>query len=192
MAINYWELEDEELISLIKVGDDNAFSLLYARYSTLLFRHAISMLKDEEEAKDAIQNVFTSLWESRAELEIRVSVAGYLYATTRHAVLKILQYGKRSEEFITKLIQVSETQESTADSEVQIKELEEIIEAEIAKLPQKMREVFLLSRKHHLTHREIAQKLNLSEYTVKRQTSNALAILRKTLGNLTSILFHLI
>ncbi|PPK99622.1 RNA polymerase sigma factor [Parapedobacter indicus] len=192
MAINYWELEDEELIPLIKAGDDNAFSLLYVRYSNLLFRHALSMLKDEEEAKDAIQDVFTALWEKHEELEIRGSVSGYLYIATRHAVLKILQNGKRSEEFIATLIRISETQESTADAEVQVKELAAIIEAEVAKLPRKMREVFLLSRKHHLTHREIAQKLNLSEYTVKRQTSNALTILRKTLGNLVSIMMHLI
>ena len=57
------------------------------------------------------------------------------------------------------------------------------VEAEIAALPPKMREIFELSRKAHLTHRQIAEKLGLSEKTVKKQVNNSLKILRSKLGS---------
>lgn len=57
-----------------------------------------------------------------------------------------------------------------------------LIEKEIDALPPKMREVFKLSRQHHLSHSQIAAKLDISEQTVSKQITNALKILRTRLG----------
>ena len=57
-----------------------------------------------------------------------------------------------------------------------------IIEKEIAELPAKMREVFELSRKQHFSHKQIAEKLEISEQTVSKHVANALRILRVRLG----------
>ena len=64
-----------------------------------------------------------------------------------------------------------------------------IIENEIANMPGKMREIFELSRKSHLSHREIAETLGISEKTVKNQVNNALKILRTRLGLLNYLIF---
>jgi RNA polymerase sigma-70 factor (ECF subfamily) len=68
--------------------------------------------------------------------------------------------------------------------------MEELIEKEIATLPPKMREVFELSRKANLNYREIAEKLNISDNTVKKQMSNALKILRSRLGVIFDLFFY--
>jgi RNA polymerase sigma-70 factor (ECF subfamily) len=68
--------------------------------------------------------------------------------------------------------------------------MEELIEKEIAALPPKMREVFELSRKANLNYREISEKLNISDNTVKKQMSNALKILRSRLGVLFDLFFY--
>jgi len=60
--------------------------------------------------------------------------------------------------------------------------VERKFEKELALLPPKMREVFELSRKSYLTHREIAEKMEISDHTVKKQINNALKILRLRIG----------
>ncbi|MNI91450.1 RNA polymerase sigma factor [compost metagenome] len=62
-----------------------------------------------------------------------------------------------------------------------------LITSEIAKLPAKMREVFELSRLEDLSHREIAERLNISESTVKKQVQNALKILKARLSHYNSL-----
>jgi len=62
--------------------------------------------------------------------------------------------------------------------------LEVLIEKEIACLPSKMRQVFELSRKANLSHKQIATQLDLSEKTVKNQVNNALKVLKLKLGSL--------
>jgi len=189
---DYGKYIDYELLLLLKQGNVKAFSAVYDRYFELLFRHALSMLKDKEAVKDVIQNVFTRLWEIHESLEIHTSLSSYLYASTRHGVLKIIRHSKVEERFFNNLQQLPVGLNSPAEEHLRETELRRIIEAEIIRLPSKMREVFTLSRIHNNSHREIAERLNLSENTVKRQVSNALFILRKKLKCFVPFLVNLI
>ncbi|MNY44980.1 RNA polymerase sigma factor [compost metagenome] len=66
-----------------------------------------------------------------------------------------------------------------------------MIDREIASLPPKMKEVFLMSRKDNLSHKEIADKLGIAEPTVKKQVNNALKTLRVKLGLFAYLIFLL-
>lgn len=189
---DYGKYIDYELLLLLKQGNVKAFSAVYDRYFELLFRHALSMLKDPEAVKDVIQNVFTRLWEMHENLEIHTSLSSYLYASTRHGVLKIIRHSKVEERFFNNLQQLPVRLNSPVEEHLRETELRRIIEAEIIRLPPKMREVFTLSRIHNNSHREIAERLNLSENTVKRQMSNALFILRKKLKCFVPFLVNII
>jgi RNA polymerase sigma-70 factor (ECF subfamily) len=189
---DYGKYIDHELLLLLKQGNVKAFSAVYDRYFELLFRHALSMLKDEEAVKDVIQNVFARLWEMHESIEIHTSLSSYLYASTRHGVLKIIRHSKVEERFFNNLQQLPLELNSPVEEFLREAELRRIIEAEIIRLPPKMREVFTLSRIHDNSHREIAERLNLSENTVKRQVSNALFILRKKLKCIAPFLVNLI
>lgn len=181
-VLDFRTASDDELLRLLKAGDQGAYAEIYDRYFDLLFRHALSMLKDEEGARDAIQDVFTVLWARHAELQISTSLSGYLYAFARNGVLKTIRHAHVADKYLLAMMQLGEGNEPSPETQLRQRELERIIEAEIDRLPPKMREVFVLSRYHHLSHKEIAEKLGLSENTVKRQTSNALAVLRKNLA----------
>ena len=77
-----------------------------------------------------------------------------------------------------------ESNYSVTDHRIREKQLTELINKGIADLPDKMREIFELSRKNSLSHKQIAAQLNLSEQTVKKQVNNALRILRTKLGTM--------
>src|SRR5690606_20425787 len=69
---------DEELIELIRDGDEIAFSTLYNRYWDKLYSIAYNRLYDEMEAEEVIQELFLSIWNRRQQLEIRSTLSGYL------------------------------------------------------------------------------------------------------------------
>jgi len=178
---------DDRLFLLTREGDRGAYTVIYQRYSGLLYLHAYNMMRNREEARDIVQEIFTNLWNGRQSLEIKSNVSGYLYAATRNRVLKSLARKKVQSSYLSTLTEHTETDNFT-DFRVREKQLSYLIEREIDNLPEKMREVFLLSRKTNLKHKEIAEKLGISESTVKTQINNALRILRAKLGLIAYIL----
>ena len=73
------DISDHELLSLIKEGDQAAFKSIYEKYWQLLYVAACKIIKDEDEAKDAVQEVFISLLSKGASIDIKGSVSNYLY-----------------------------------------------------------------------------------------------------------------
>ena len=171
-------LSDKELLNQFQQGSKAAFEALYNRYFPRLYRHAFKMLKDQDEAQDLIQELFTSFWIKGRELDLTTSVSSYLYAATRNRVLNLFEHNRVHDHYVSSLGEFLSTVEMSVDEVVIEKELAEIIESEIKQMPSKMREIFELSRKEDLSHKEIADYLAISDKTVKKQISNALKILR--------------
>lgn len=182
MAEDFRFLTDQQLADLLSKGDDGAYSEIYYRYKGVLFQHVYKKLRSQEEAEDIIQDLFATLWARRDELTNLESLSGYLYTSVRNKVLDFISRSQVRKGYIEDLQHFIDTKVAVTDHLVRENMLREHIEAEIAELPEKMREVFVMSRKLHLSHREIADKLGLSEKTVKNQVNNSLKILRKNLG----------
>lgn len=186
---DYNSYTDNELLSFLKEDDKNAYTTIFYRYNSLLYLHAYKKLKNSEEAKDVVQEVFTMLWLKRSELIQTSNLAGYLYTCIHHKVLDKFVHEKSITKYVNHLQTFLATTCNNADDLIRLNQLSAKIEEEIAALPKKMREVFVLSRKHHLSHKEIADQLNISNETVKSQIKNALKILRVKLGAVIFFLF---
>ncbi|MCS4226994.1 RNA polymerase sigma factor [Sphingobacterium sp. BIGb0165] len=183
----YKVLTDSNLVSLLKQRDRNAFAEIYDRYSMMIYYKVNQMLRDENAAKDLVQDLFTSIWEKSDFIRDNVGISSYLYVASRNRVLNYIQKGKTKSDYLAEIgkysLQVSDETLEKLDE----KDLMLLITSEIAKLPAKMREVFELSRLEDLSHREIAERLNLSESTVKKQVQNALKILKVRLTHYNSL-----
>lgn len=175
-------LSDKELLLLLQKGNHSAFAEIYNRFKGLLILHAYNKLNDRDEAKDIVQELFTTVWNKRNSLEINETLSGYLYTAIRNRVIKYISRKKSEEKYLQSLHDVIEADNSPTDYLVREHQLSRLIEQEIDQLPPKMREIFILSRKHNLSHRQIAEQLDIAEPTVKKQVSNALKILRTKLG----------
>ena len=171
-------LGDDELLERLQSGEKVAYRAIYDRYWPILFRHARKMLQDDIEAQDIVQEIFTTLWIKSSELTIKPPLGAYLYAAVRNKVLNHLKNKNVKTKFIASLNDADETVDVPADSLIRERQLAKEIEKEVAALPTKMRAVFELSRNEHLCHKEIAEQLNISSNTVKKQISNALQVLR--------------
>lgn len=175
-------LSDVELISLLKQGDAVAYTIIYNRYFEELYIHAYNRLRDKDEAQDLLHELFANLWNKRTALEIKSSLAAYLYTAVRNRVMDVIAHQQVETKYISSLQHFLDHGYCVTDHQVRERQLAALIEKGIADLPPKMREVFELSRKHEMSHKEIAAQLNLSEQTVRTQVKNALKILRLKLG----------
>lgn len=183
---------DSDLVPLIKSGNGTAFKEIYDRYWTVLYLHGSRVLKDEEEAKDIVQELFVQIWNKGSELDFGNSLSGYLFRATKNRVLNHIAHKKVKSDYENSLKNFVQEGELITEEHLRAKELAIIIEKEITQLPTKMREVFELSRKEHLSYKEIGASLGISENTVRRQVSNALSILRTKLGLPTIIVYLLL
>src|SRR6185436_9127819 len=105
------------------------------------------------------QDIFIWLWENRTTLNIS-NIKGYLKAAVRFKVANYIRSGNIRESFFKDLSKLNPGEVSTsADDDVSLKELKNIIHEAILQLPDKCREVYLLSRNEGLTNRQISERL---------------------------------
>jgi RNA polymerase sigma-70 factor (family 1) len=188
---NYDLLSDHQLVALIGESDHSAYEMLYQRYFRLLFGYAYKKLRDKEQAKDIIQELFANLWVKRDTTNFNSNVSGYLFASVNNKIIDHFLHKNVTEKYLASFAGFLKTEQVKTDHRIREKQLAALIENEIQQLPSKMREVFELSRNEHLSHKEIADKLGIAEKTVDRQVSNALYRLRTRLGLLTFLLLLL-
>jgi RNA polymerase sigma-70 factor (family 1) len=178
----YSKLSDSELIELLKQGDEHAFTEIYDRYKAPLFVHAFNLVRDEDQAKDILQQVFLNLWTGKEQIENRPQFAGYLYTSVRNRFLTQVAHQTVESKYLNSLADFAKHGECSTDHRLRETQLWEIIDKELATLPERMRLVFELSRKRQMSHKEIAQELGITEKTVKNQINGTLKVLRAKLG----------
>lgn len=180
---------DNILLKEIKKGSQAAFIQLYDRYHKVLYVVAYKYLSEGELAKDAVQEVFTKLWEDKAHLDVQTSLKSYLYAMTRNCILNAIKKNSRQilTNYETEKEQVPET-DNFFEVIVQ-KELAQTVHAAIGLLPNKKRQICLFKLNGGYTNKEIAAKLGITENTVKKHYSQSLAILRLILQKILIYFF---
>lgn len=186
---------DEALLRLMENGDREAFSALYRRYWETLFVTAVKVIQDREEAADIVQEIFLSIWNRRYTLSVSGSLAAYLQTSIRYKATQHIAKNITRRNYLATLNKLAE-ERSAAHPEMllQVKELQQAVDHVVATMPQKMREVFLLSRQDLLSHKEIASRLGISEETVKKHIQHALRLIKRAVGQtpvpLTGLLLH--
>jgi len=170
------------LLLLFKTGDRKAYEQIYHRYKFILHNHAWNKTRNREESQDIIQEIFTMLWAKRESLDVNTNLSGYLYTSLRNYILNQIVHKEVQEKYITSIKSFVDQEPVIADHRIRENQLKALIEKEIDALPPRMKEVFLLSRKENLSHKQIAERLGTTEQTVKKQMTNVLKVLRGKLG----------
>ncbi|WP_281225236.1 RNA polymerase sigma factor [Flavobacterium aquiphilum] len=183
----YNKYADHILLNLLKEDDQLAYTEIFERYSKILVNHAYKLLGDRDQANDVVQDVFLAIWNKRFEIVLTGSLSSYLYKATKNRILNHIAHEKVVSRYADSILNFIENDYVLADSSFREKELEAIIEKEIALLPEKMREVFLLRKIEELSYEEIALKLNITDKTAKQQVYNSLKILRHKLKSLLGV-----
>jgi RNA polymerase sigma-70 factor (ECF subfamily) len=190
---NLQQLGDDVLLDLLKEDNKEAFDVIYMRYWERLYFYLIKAIKDTEEAEDILQEVFVSLWKRRSNLDDIGSLSAYLFSCVRYSGFRYIRNEIKKNDFRKSWSFLFREEDNLSEMQLAANELSRVLNKEIDKLPVKMREVFVLSRKDELSYKEIAYKLNISDKTVKKQINNALKHLHLKLnGKVLLPLFFLV
>ncbi|GAB2581984.1 RNA polymerase sigma-70 factor [Spirosoma areae] len=179
---------DEDLIGAIRIGNEAVFETVFRQFYAPLCQYGRSIVKDEDEAEEAVQAVFLTLWERRDSLLITTSLKAYLYRSVHNRCLnRLKQVAIQADHREQAALEMYASDTSSAQA-VLTDELAERLHTTIARLPEQCRRIFEMSRFDELRYQEIADQLGLSIKTVENQIGKALRILRTELSDYLPLL----
>jgi RNA polymerase sigma-70 factor (ECF subfamily) len=180
MTADYKNLTDTELFILLKQDDLHAFEEMYDRHFIPLLNTAFKRLQSKEDALEIVQDLFVTLYFKRKQIEHPHNPGGYLQTMLRNKIIDRFREQLVRKKHIYHFQQMKpEAAPDAPEDRMDVKMLEQKIHSVIEQLPDKCREVFLLSRFDNLSHQAIAEKLNISVSTVEKHIVKALKIVRK-------------
>jgi len=173
---------EEELLLRLSEGNLDGFRALMEWYFPLLAAFAEKFVSDRALAQDIAQDTFIKVWQRHASFGNMLALRKFMYVTTRNGCLNALRErqraGKRDERFVQQDVE----NERFATDEILYTEMLAQVRKTMEHLPEKMRQVFTLAYVDGLNNQEIAERLQLSQQTVRNQKTRALQIIKGHLG----------
>ncbi|GEM66718.1 DNA-directed RNA polymerase sigma-70 factor [Sphingobacterium mizutaii NBRC 14946 = DSM 11724] len=186
---DYTSYSDIEWADLVRSADDRAFKEIYDRYNKLLYLFAYNKLRNKEEAKDVVQDVFAWVLNNRTRFAINSSVSSFLYKSVLNKIFDIFRHQSVIRKYIEQGDHYIDIDSTETDYLIREKDIAQMIRQEIDAMPQKMKEVYLLRFEQYLSAKEIAEQLNISENTVNTHLKRAAKKLRDNLGMLIYVVY---
>ena len=178
--------DDDLLLKQIHDGNELAFDLFYEKYWATTYASAYKRLKDTDQAKDIVQEIFIHIWTKKETLAIK-NVPAYLNIAVRNKVFKTLAKQNYNHPFFEVLDNLPATY-LQADSNLMWKDFFKSYEALLNTLPQQRRTIFQLRFQDDKSTSDIAEQLGISRKTVQNQLSLAFDQLKLSVIHLLTIL----
>lgn len=184
--------KEENLLLRIKQGDEIAFELVFHRYKGKLYDFIRRSLPAEGDAESMVQEIFMKLWINRHQLDPGKSLNAFLYIIARNEIFGHLRKVLVRRKYLEALSFSLEGACETTQRQIDYEELKSLVSELVGSMPEKRKEIFLLSRNEGLSYKEIASQLGISENTVDSQIRKALDYLKENIRKKRSlILFFL-
>jgi RNA polymerase sigma factor (sigma-70 family) len=183
-AVEIGVLPDHELITRILKGEKALYAIIVRRYNQRLYRAGMSIINDETEVEDAMQDTYINAWKNLDKFKFRSSFSTWL---TRIMINESLLRVKKRKHFLEmKEETINDHQQSVnqqnAVSKLINAELKKTLEAAIYSLPEKYRTVFILRELENMSVSETKECLSISEVNVKVRLNRAKSMLRNLLN----------
>jgi len=193
MSDNYENKVESEGFSLLALqeGDPEEFSRLVDAYSSKIYRLAIKMLNQQQDAEDVLQETFVKAYRGLKSFDGRSKLSTWLFRIATNEALMVI---RRKHPEVVSIDEPIETEEGEQEpvqiidwcclpeNELLSEETKEILDAAVQKLPERLKVVFLLRDIDDLSTHETAEVLGLSETAVKTRLSRARLRLREELS----------
>ncbi|GLU52506.1 RNA polymerase sigma factor [Dyadobacter frigoris] len=187
--VDYDELSDDELTTLLKTGEESAFEEIYNRYWDKMFYMAHRIVKSSEIAEEITQDVFLLLWAKRETLNI-VSLKQYLAAMLRYEVYRSLAKMKKEEVYENEIRNTS-TPFVSIEKDIENKLLLEIITTLTNRLSEKCRLVFQYNKLEDRSLSDICEELQISPKTAEAHLTKALKVVRASLSGSVNFILQI-
>ncbi len=180
---------EKELLLKLRGGDSFAFEVLFYKFSGKIKGFATKMVPTQIDPEEIVQEVFVKIWLQRETIYVDKNFQSFLFAIAKNLILDHLKSAvNRKLYFVGENFQQDLFTEEDTDLKFSA-EAEDKLLGLIQQIPERRREIFVLSRFEGLSYKQIATKLNITENTVDSQIRNALSFLRKEFRKMAILFF---
>jgi RNA polymerase sigma-70 factor (ECF subfamily) len=179
--LHFSQLDDFELLTLLRTGEEDAFRFIYDRYWDKLYIIARNRLNDSLEAEEIVQDIFCNFWRKRATIELTKGFDNYFSVAVKFEVINRLAKRARTALNHKEYTATHSDADNSFLHLLDYKEVKQQLTTLIGDLPEKCRIVFKLRHEAGYSLRQIAEELNISEKTVEAHLTKARKTLRGAL-----------
>ena len=169
---------EKDLVKKLNKGDQKAFSYLFSLYKNQVFYYCVRYVENKEIAEDLTQDVFLAVWNKREVINADISFSAFLYTITRNLIYDTFRALNTRSRIYRILLEHAVDYTEEVERNLEEKNIRELLQKALKSLTERQKEVFILSREKGLSHKEIAQELGISVYTVQDHMKDALEKIR--------------
>jgi RNA polymerase sigma-70 factor (ECF subfamily) len=174
----------EEIIRRMKNDDKSAVDELFKHYYPRLYHFSRLILKIENQIDDVLQEVFVKIWINRYKINNAETFNSYIFTITKNEVINLIRSNIKDQKFKEELLLRSVSEEYQTQNQLEFDEIRSSIDKIIASLPEKRKQVFVLSRTEGLSNKEISIKLEISIKTVEDHISHSIKYIKKSMTDM--------
>ena len=175
-------MHEHLLIAGLKKGSKEAFDEIYRLYAGRLLAYCVQYTRCREDAEEIVQDVFVALWNSRRDIRQEETLRSLLFTISKYRVINAYRSTLNSPVYEDYVDYQNDLSVSEDCHPMEYEQYVRIVKDTIRRLPSTQQRVITLSRFSQLSNKEIAERLSLSEQTVKNQLSIGLKALREMLA----------
>lgn len=175
----------DTILAGLSKDQESTLEELYNYYYPRLYEFSRSFLKTEDGIDDILQEVFIRIWQNRRKINDPASFNAFIFTITRNLLLNELRSRLNHQNLKDEIRKLSIAPEYDGFNQTQYKDLKSRVEDIIGVLPERQKEIFILSRTEGLSHKEIAGKLQITTKTVEYHISLAIKSIKAKLNGLT-------
>lgn len=168
---------NKSIITALKAGEENAFDIVYRHYFRRLCAFCSQYVNEQEEIEEIVQDTMMWLWENRTSLLEELTLKTLLFTIVKNKALNHISHFEIKRRVHQEIIDKFDNEFNNPDFYLE-NELFHLYGEALKQLPKEFLEVYELTRNQRMTHKEIAQKLNVSPQTVNYRIGQALRLLR--------------
>lgn len=178
-------VDERIIIAQLRNGSEKAFNLAYDMYAMRLFAFCYTFVKSKDDAEEIVQEAFVKLWLNREQITNTDTLKPYLFTIVYRDIINMVRKRVKSVSFEDYVADVSAISEN--DSRIEYEQYLEVVEKSLSLLPPTQQSVVRMSRLEGLKNKEIAERLSLSEKTVKNQLSVGMKSVRYIVAKVLKI-----
>lgn len=174
------------LIKKKKTNEEEDFEVVFRKYFTKLVYFAMEYVADFETAREITQETMVTLWDKRHELNLKKDLSGYLYTLVKNRALNhlkhqlaIKKYQNYAQHRYLDYLLNQTALNNFSFNYIEYKQLSKAIQEAVDSLPEKCKNVFIMSRYDGFSHREIAEKMNISVKTIENHIAVAIKKIKR-------------
>ncbi len=188
------DTSDRALVAAVAAGDAQAFETMMRKYNSRLYRAARSVLKDDSEAEDALQEAYWKAYQKMSGFREDAQLSTWLTRIVINESIAKLRSGKRRDE-VVKIVEdlatdrkvvkmdIATHEDARPDAMAWRAEIRALIEHKLDKLPDPYRTVFILRAVEDMPAVEVAAALDIPEATVRSRFFRARSLMRDSLAS---------